>query len=339
MLLENCWSNLIGIKSGCDDGTPESNYYIEDLPEIGDKLAAAVMKEDDESISTFLRGRINFAKKKLIDKIRSKIAPNMQVLSSLDTDTIGVYRKNQDIEPAIAGKYWGIRVRYNTYPYLKFNLHRIGILLDANTTANVKIFNVLTGKQEGTDIQITAIANEVTYVEVNQEYYSQGQELDLFIAVDSATGNAYKADLHRNFLFGSCGRCDGYSTRFTRFTAVESDNPGTPIESNLKGINHTGGLTLDYATSCSVESYICNQGANLALPLLYASGIEILREAMYSSNINSVVNIQANINKALRKELEDQFDESLSNYLENWVPPNDICFSCDPRVGLKVVLP
>lgn len=332
----SCWNNLIGIDKQCTPETPESGLFLQDLPLIDLKLAQAAMGSEDKSALDLLEKKKTYAIDKLISRIRARLAPNMKITSNIESDVIGFYEPNLTQVLKEAAFYDGIRVTLDTHPYLEFHLHEISLWLEDAVATNIKIFDLITGLQVGNDIAVTTVANKPTAVEVNLKFITEKQRLDLIIVKDRGVSDTFETSLHRNFR-NKCRSCpDKWGGRTTSFESIKISQADTLIENNLVNINGTGGLSIKYSMNCSLESYICSLGLQLAWGLLHSWGAEVLRELQHNKRLNSVVTVQAASIKTLRKEFEETAEEFEETFFEQFVPPNDFCFNCKPRAGWQV---
>lgn len=330
----DCLDNLIGIDGTCNDVDSTSGLNITDLPNISLNIADKGISENFLSGKQLIEKKIQFAKNTVLNRIRAYLLPKVRINSNLENDTIGHYTDNLKIETLEANKYKGIEVTIDSNPNLEFYINSISFQTKTAITTNILIFDLITGNQLDA-FPITTTVNNITTIQVNKGYKSNKQRLHIIVVVDSGLSDVYQTSIHRNFL-STCSTCTQFwNNSYIRFNGIEIPQASQKISSNLKGINGTNGLSINYSLNCSLDAYICNIGNLLAWPVLHKAGAEIMRELIYSKRLNTIVTVFNKDNEALREEFEGEFEASIKEVMENIVVPNDICFSCNPRTQWK----
>lgn len=339
MSLFNCWDNLIGIDRQCADQNPTSGLFVQDLPFIDLKVADAAVTENEEDGIQLIEKKIRYAIDTVISRVRVHLLKNLELVSNLENDTIGFYQDNLQSVALEAGLFKGIRIKIDKTPYLSLDIHSVSLQVDQTKTINVKVFDLLTGLQVGTDIPIAAVANDIITVEINREYISNKQRIDLIVVWDSGEASTFDTSIHRGFN-RSCAHCkETWGTDLALFSGIKVLTGASKIENNLTSINGTNGLSLNYTINCSVDSYICNMGLKLAYGVLQKIGAELMRELQYSRRLSSIVTVQSSNIEKLRGEFEDDYNAFMDEFLNNLAPPQDACFHCNSRSGWKVNIP
>jgi hypothetical protein len=189
----NCLNNLIGIDKTCAGDTPESGMYIQDLPGITIKIADAAVSEEGISGELLIRRKIEFAQNCITNDLRSFMKDRFNILSAIEENTIGYYRKDQLTTAAEAGKLKGFRIQLRERPYLQFNLHRIGLRLTTTINTEVYVYDFQNNILLDT-IEVSGVAGEIVYVTINKKYLTNRQNLSLFTMVpDQIAGHAGEA--------------------------------------------------------------------------------------------------------------------------------------------------
>jgi hypothetical protein len=332
----NCLDNLIGIDNQCTPTIPSSGLYIQNLPGITLKIANAANNEETVSGVKLLEDIITFSQNKILNQVRNHLASKIQIASVLENDTVGYYKENLRSVALEAGKYKGIKVRIDKYPSLDFFISKIYLNLAQSVTTNILVIDLMTGTVLDT-LPITTVANIPTAILVNKSYPSNKQRTSLLIAIDSGVSNTFEASMSNSI---DCYSCSGeYSNRFVSFTGAKIDKTSQKIDSNVSSNTGTSGLSIEYSLNCSVESFICNMAGNLAWPMLYDVGAELMRRLKYTTRLNSIVVVNAKNNDELRTEFENEFMSSLGALLDNIKMPNDICFKCNSKIRKVTQIP
>ncbi len=335
----DCLTNLIGIDGTCNDTPPTSGLNITDLTGISLKSADAAIDKTFVSGKELIDNKIQLAKNAVLNRLRGHLAANVEALSNIENDTIGHYEDNLRAEGSEVGFYRGVRVRVDRYPNLEFYVNTISLQLNAVVTTNILVFDLITGLQVGDAIPVTSTVNGIVTVEVNRSYVTNKQKLHLLFVVDAGVAGSFDTSIHRGFR-RSCVHCHAdWSSRFAWFQGARIAIADQKIQSNLTGTDGTFGMSINYSLNCSLDSFICNMGNQLAWPILYKAGSEIMKELKHSKRLNSIINIYSDSNTELEEEFNTEFELSMKEIMENVVPPNDFCFSCKPRTSWRVVIP
>lgn len=355
-----CWNNLIGISRTCNPTPSDSGLYIQDLPFISLKNADAAISEDYQSGIDLIQKCINRSYDILTAQFRSYVMQNMRYVTNVEAISVGDYEELKKTVALEAGKYKGIRLKITLPAYFELTIHNIGLILTSPITTNIKIFNLLTGKQIGTDIPIITVADEPTIVEINRSYLTEKRKLDIAILFDAGLSNAYQTPANIE-IENSC-HC-GNMNSVSEVEAISIPIVSPIIATNLSYLTNTNGMFIKYSLNCSIDSYLCSQGKALAYPLLQKAGAELCREMRYSTRLSSVVTIHAEDISKLEKELDLEyllfmFGGSMTEittgasglpqsenrtkrkgYIQNLKVPNDFCFMCDDFIKNKVCIP
>lgn len=332
----DCFDNLIGIHKACNEETPTSGLYIQDLPGI--TLSVANFATDEETISglTMIQNRMTHAQNAIVSHVRNQLADKIRSNSVIQNDSIGYYKENLEIVTAESGKLKGIRVKITQYPYMEFFISRLWLKYASAITTKIYVYDLMTDTKLD-EFDITTVAKTPIAVTVNKGYQTNKQKLDLFIGVDASEADTYKTELNK----ANCYSCTNgnYSNKYISFSGVSISDSGQIIDSNIESNTGTNGLSFEYSLNCSVEPFICNMASILAWPMLYKTGSEIMKELIASRRHNSVINIDRGTNESLRDEYEAEFLASMSGILNNMSLPNDVCFRCNSRIKKGVSIP
>jgi hypothetical protein len=332
----DCFDNLIGIHRSCNETTPSSGLWIQDLEGINLSVANAAIDSETISGIKLIEEKITFAQNAIAATIRTQLSSKVRVNSILENDKAGYYRDNLRVVSAESGKLKGIRIKANKYPYLEFYLSRIFLKLKDAVTTDIYVYDLMSDTLLDT-IEITTVAKVPTAVTVNKAYQSNGQKLHLFICFDSSVSDTYETTLTS----ADCSSCSGneYSNRYVNFYGGSIGSAEQKIDSNVRSNSGTNGMSIDYNLNCSVEPFICNMGNQLAWPLLHKVGAELMKELLASRRLNSIVVIDKENNKQLLERFENEYMASMSAILDNMKLPNDICFKCNTPIRKAVAIP
>lgn len=356
----DCFNNFIGINNVCTEQTPTSKLYLNQLTGMSIKIAEKAMAKEHSSVIDFLNEKIDFAIAETIDEVRQNAYPAMQVKSILDNNTVGFWKDNLKPIAAESGRYKGLRIKLDEYPYLVFNLSTISLQLDAAVTTSIKIFDLISGEQVGDDIPITTVANKPTQVVVNLQFPVKKQKLHLFVGYDAGVAGTFKTLIGnaRNDCL-SCGQGDENNYVFDQYISFHGSSIGIndpKIQSNFKGISGSGGMSLDFSLSCSLDEWICNSANLFARAMLFRAGAEIMLAAKENMDrLNSIMTVNKSSVQFWYSYYLERYMEILhgkrvgknndsnvrdkSGILQNLQFPDDICFKCSESSQIVTMLP
>lgn len=331
-----CFDGLLGISLKCGEKeSPKSQLFFDMLPGMGIIQADATITQEYESGKQLLEEKREYAVNYVLNRLRGVLLPKTKVFSSLDSDVLGFQRNNFKTVAGESGYYKGIRVRIYEYGYLEFLIKAISLQLTTSGAKQIKIFNLYTGQQIGSDIDITAVASTPVKVTIDESFFTNKQPLDIIIVYDSVDGHVYNV-IHRSLI--DCDACN-YKTSFGYFSGIKILKTADKVEANLISADGASGMSIEYAINCSLDSYICGMGNMLAWAILHKWGLEVIREMTLTTRFNTIVTVKSKDYKAMAKIFEDEFEESFTEIAENIVLPNDICFLCDSRGKWGVEIP
>lgn len=330
----NCLNNLIGISSICTPVVPTSGLYINNLPGMSLKIADSAADEEDVSGTALIQEKIQFSQKYIANNIIDFLKDKFEYNTIIENGVAGYYRSDFKTNPIVAGRLKGIRINIYDRPFLELNIQRIGIKLTSSITANVFVYDLMTGKLIDT-IEIEALADEVVYIDINKSYTTNRQRLSLFFCIDQGEAVQYEASIGSGSSCRSCGNGNSVSSISTGYITSALQKS----EANFVSQAGTGGLTIDYNISCSIEPLVCSMSNILAWPLLYKVGAEIMKEARYSRRLNSIVTIDKADNEELLSYYESEYLRSMNQITSNIKMPDDICVRCNAKIIKVTQLP
>lgn len=348
--------NLIAVSpKTCDpDPLPTSGIYVNDLPGITLKIADAGVDEETKSGVQLIKNKIRLAENDILNEIRTHLLPLTRANNVVENDTVGFYKQDLDAVAAQGGKYKGIRVRIDEYPYLNFHVNSISLKLDAVVSTTIRVFDLLTGIEIDT-ISITTVVDTPTQVVVNRTYPTDKQRLHLLFVIDAGVAGTYTTSTNSAPNTGSCFDCaSGYSNRYINFDGASIDIADQIIDNNVDDIAGTNGMSMNYSLSCDMEPFICNMSNVLAYPMWYKTGAELMLELQVSKRLNTIVTVHAKTVEFLQQYYEGKFNDLMhgvknakkeedtrdhSGILRNIILPDDVCFNCEQVIHKTAIIP
>jgi hypothetical protein len=332
-----CLTDLIFVPDGCT-ALPSGKTSLSQLP--GFDINHADYLNDSQQLSGFevMQDAVNRASDKIVSDFRSHMDIKGRFASVVDKGTIGFYDENKVTDAVKAGQYAGLEILVSDYPYLKFNLNSVSVFFASGITDNLYIIDVIQGRIIDT-IPFTSVAGQITNVLINKTYPTNGQDLHLMVAVDAGLSVAFDTWINPT----NCASCSkGRRSRFSDllFTrAVKTSKTGSLTDTALVGIGYTHGVSLNYSIECDDNTWLCQFSNRLRRAMLYASGVELMDEVLFSDRLNNVTTINKEDANEKRSLYVQYYNIELQQLLANLRLPNDRCYSCTPMVVNRVNIP
>ena len=331
-----CFDGLIGI-DGCGNDTPTSGKHLKDGG-ISTNELNLIAGQDYADGAEFGNAKINFATQLISQDIYNHFANKYRSVSLLDNGVCGRFDENMIVKTG-ASEYRGIETRlYNESSYLRLYVKTIKFFTDFDGDIDILVYDLKQNKLLDT-ITITSVANEISSVTVNKYYYSEKSNLDIAFVYDSTGINSYQTSVggsgctncNKNKFFN----CDPY------LQGKGVYKTGTDfINSNMQGLGHTAGVSLEYSVECDHEKWICANANMLAIPIIYKASSEILNYAMFQTERTNYETMDVAQIKERRDFYELQYREYMDKLLSNIDVPNDnTCFLCKQKVRTRQLMP
>lgn len=344
-----CIESLLGLR-GCESPEPSTGLYIDDLGINQTFLGQLITDQYRNGVELFEDKRA-FAWRKISSDVLTKLSPMMKSDTVIENKRVGQVVSNySNVQTALgAGNYGGIRLKIdpNTVSYLNFYLADINLAI-ASTNVNVPvlIFDMTTGK----------LLETITYAEgaldqfIGKTFTSAKRKLDIAIVYESDI-NTVKFTPKK----GTCTSCGGgpkeaHMCPFVDAIGIELTTDGTNVLTHDKS-KYTTGMSLTYSINCDRQGWMCSIGGLMALPLAYATAVEVYNYALTISP-NQRVNTSVIVNRGQNKaELTDglmaardiaatRYNEELGAMLQNMRLPDDThCWDCRRNMKYVTALP
>lgn len=323
-----CLTGLIGIRGICTPDAPDSIYYINDLPGISIKEVDAALNSESSSAVELINQKLEEAGNLISSRIQTYLQPKYKGGSVIQNGIVGFVKENLELVNTQTGYLIGKHVEILAGDYLELFISRIGLHVSTTGSVDVLVYDLNEGKLLDT-IQVSAVADEVTYIDVYKSYKTYGQQLNLFFGY--AYQASYKTTLSRN----NCSSCTGqvYSNQYIRFANRAVLSSDVKIEENL--VSGDDGLILQYSVNCHSDPFICSIKHLLAAAIRWKAGELLVMEMLYSKRNNSYINIYGDDNTALLSAYAAGYEAEIKNITQNLRIPNNVCFTCNQRVKLE----
>lgn len=337
--MANCLTNIVGIK-GCG-GIPETEVYVQQLTGISIADFDLAINNDHKAAFPALQSHIEFATKYVLNSIRQYLGNKYKLKTFLENSTAGYYYDNKPVVSAIPNNLTGIQIKIDRYANLTFSLGRCSLFVDHTGTVDLYVYDLLQGKLLDT-VQVEAIAGEIVYFDMNKQYDTEKQRLNLFVGYES-TFDAYKSSIYANngVHTGGCGEwcASCFEGGDIYFRNAKVGTAATKIDLNISDNSEGGGLSLGYALQCSFNEFLCANKNIIAMPILYKIGELVMQELRYSKRLTSTVVSYTGDHAALLEYYKSEHLKLMSDAVQNMVFTDNSCIKCNSRVFTRTALP
>jgi hypothetical protein len=347
-----CYDKLLGLK-GCDRPEPTTGLYIDELG-INQTLLGQLITNQYMSGVELFDAKLAFAWKKMSSDMLSRLSPMMKADTVIDSKRIGQVLTNaSNVDLALgAGKYAGIRVTIDPNQLSFLNFYLSTLKIDIYTMAvpvPILVFDMQTLKLLGTFNYQSEAVEEF----IGRTYKANRRKLDLAFVYESLYDTTKMITKK-----GSCFDCGGgvraaHICPFVDAVGIELTTNGTDVLTS-KNKKYTQGMSMIYNVNCDREAWLCSIGGLMAMPLAYATAVEIFNYGLQISP-NQRVNTSVSVNIgskpfatadandgmiAARDVAATRYNEELAAMLQNMrLPDDNNCFDCRKNMKYVTALP
>lgn len=287
---------IIGVRDYIDCAEPESGLWINDLPGVSLKIASKVANEETHTGAELLKVCIQRAVKKVFDDFESEITPYFNFNSIVETREINDYR-NATVLPSVSSERGLIVKRWRSELALIY-IEEIYIKSNTTITKDILIY-------DGEDLSLTLkdvdlIAGQIKTVRVDRKFKNE----QVKILMDNSDVELYSTSIY-NYGRYSCNSCEGDRGLIVKgWTGSEED-------SLMYGIG------VKASARCYNENILCAVLPKLYYVIWYASGVEFMKEKIYSDRLNSVTMFTKEKAKELLEEYQIEYEKKYENTVKN----------------------
>lgn len=254
---------IIGIRDYKACATPESRLYINDLPGMSLKNAAAITPDQWASGTEFLRQSTIMAARHVFDEFASELQPYFNFKNIVESRDLKVFSTRTN---AASATERGIVVKRWRSEAARLYVEHVYVKVSQDGTVTIKIID---GQNETeTEFDVVAGTNILRL-----DY--KAEEESIRIVFDQTAFETYDLSYTKG---GGCSTCGSGSNR----NIYVSGWDGSQETSN------TYGMGVKVHVQCYEENILCSLLPKMYFLMWYKSGIMILNEHMASSRINHV---------------------------------------------------
>lgn len=314
----NCFEAYIGVGLHCQTTDSVSGKYITDLPSVSLQNIDSIA---DSSQSSFI-GVFEDVEKRAISRISKDILAYLKSQYTLKK-SLTTYTTKGVLGDSVSSqsKKHGVNVYtyYDESELLMFHVSKVYLYALEIQDTTIYIYS-------GDDLLYSQqVTTEAGWNEIYINKYFD--TLDITVVYDDSNFEdiaTYELDTELCGCLDICNECDVYK-RGVSFTNV----------STITKTNDTKGLKVDVSLRCSYDAIICANIDLYADAYLYALGVELMRERIYSDRVNRYTTVD----KKKAQELLELFTQDYTEFLETANSAvnlrNDDCIECVETVGLK----
>ncbi len=315
-----CFDGYIGVGSHCTTGISESGKYLTDLPGVTLQNIDSVA---DESQLSFL-GVFADVEKRAISRISKDVLSFMKSKYDLKK-SIQTYTITGELGDSVSSlnTHLGLNLYTSTFysELLQFHVSKVYLYASSIEDTTVKVY------AENVELYSQTITTEIGWNEiyVNRSF----RESEINIVYDSSVFTHVN---HYDLESCNCV-CDAFDGLNIVVRGVSKNGNAYSFS------NDSYGLKADISLRCLHDSIICANIDIYADAYLYALGVELMRERLYSDRINRFTTVD----RKRAQELLDLFTQDYADFLDtanNTVQlNNDSCIECIESSGSKWVMP
>lgn len=323
----NCIKNKISYWDGC--GEKPSVLLLNDLPGFTLNQVESLTTNERQTAADVMDAVIRMGAEKVEEDVTAYLWPSVTPVDSFQNITIGEIYGDLKTKTGIAGGKWGIRLRVDHAPFFSLYLNTVQYYPVANGSGTVNVYNVLTCNVILTQ-NITFTGGVLNSLELDTVIRFDGQPIDVIITIESDV-NVYFVQAFNRGGCGSCsGRYVGNQYAWVDMGYIAAGNP--VIDKNIKSINHTGGLIVNYSLRCDIADYICSLSVGLKRAIFYASGIALMDEIIFGKRLNSLTTVHKDDAIQMKAQFAAEYGNIMERVTATAKLPKSPCFYCNPSV-------
>lgn len=331
-----CFDNIISIRGACDETTPTSGWYLDDIDLYRTEIEQFIQKPWNDADS-FVNAKIATAVKSVTDVLYIEYQHRYLSNTILKGARLGYPQENLQIQTG-SSNLRGITIELcNESSFVDFYISEMSLFLDTAGVKNIVVYDLIENKLLDT-LPVTTVAGNQVTIYPHKTYKSNRKKLQLFIGYDSTGSNSYLTAFSSEGCF-SCGT-NGYKNAWITVNGAEFTSAENKIMSNVTGISHTSGLSINYSINCNHTDWLCANVGQLAMPILYRTAADIMNYGIDTTQrFNSRTNLDVQELKNKRDFYDAKYHETLRSVLGRMSLPQDrVCFLCNDRARVSYAM-
>lgn len=328
----DCLQGLTGLSGACN--APEGLVVPLEVYGLNETVIGQFLGPED-SVASLVSQCEQQARAIIASDVLTRFAGRIIPRTMMHAERAGEPDEHQTLETGLTG-LGGILVEVS-HPRSNVKLLLSGFRFFAgdDTTAQVSITDLSDGTLVYSPFAITGSAHQINGSTEVVEIPLPRRSGAYLIHTDATS-------CHTMQVLGGCGTCSGGVRRHGGVSYTGARLPaGAPMmRSNLRTSTNTSGLSAVVDVVCDHAQVLCELKTIIA-PAYAAKVAEvILRRGVYAVDRINSQRIDVDALKERADRAGKEYAEMLTNALNGAVlQPDDLCLSCVPLAGRKIVLP
>ncbi|OQA07028.1 MAG: hypothetical protein BWY67_01823 [Bacteroidetes bacterium ADurb.Bin397] len=328
-----CFDDLVGVRGLCNETTPKSEIYLDDVGLTKQDLLAFIPPQYS-NLEDYFSKRSQFAYKTIATEIYNHFRSKYLAYSLIDSHRLGYF--NQSLTTNLGANFRGINMQFTqSGGFYSFTISEINLYLNYTGDVDVVIYDLYQNKLLHT-VTVPCVSGKISTAYIHKQFESQKRPANIFIGYNSDGITAINTPIKSGLCCGKTS-CDN-----SYMTAQGAEIDGTFITSNMDTINQTAGVSLVYSVECDHLSWICSHGKALSIPAAYKIAEIVTTDALLHNGGERASNSHTIDKDELEKRalfFSRKYNETVGNLLSNMQLPSNKCFQCNSPSRTVIALP
>lgn len=275
---------IIGVRDYISCPNPESGLFINELPGMSLKAAAAITPEGVKSGAELFQNSIKLAAKMVFDEFALELSPYFDFANIIETRDLKIFSA---ISNPVSATERGIVIKRWRSEAARLFVENLYIKVNQAGTVTIKIID----GDETTTESVDLVQGINT---VRLDY--RAEEESIKIVFDQSAFETFDLSFASGSGCSSCGSGSGKNIYVTGWDGT-------------KEISRTYGVGVKVHMRCYEENVLCSLLPKMYFLLWYKAGIVILREHIATDRLNHIAVFGKEKAKALLEEYEIMYQE------------------------------
>ena len=326
-MLSDCLDNFIGVRGLCEDVTPDSGLYINDLPQISLKMLNDIADSDHKNFSGVFTSCKTLAFNEFQSDVMIRTQKFFKTNVLLEKSNSGQYEKPYStITKGTEYRGLSIKIRDNVSDYLSIFINTIQVYFTEVLEVDFLVYNTLDGSLIDTISHTSTVG--MNRININKSYPTYGQDTNIFICYDATLIDTIEVDNN-----------DDSTTAIVQGGKVTVGQ--SVIDANLTTGNDSFGMVVNYNIQCDISEFICTNRDLFKFAIWWKIGEAIMFERMTSNRLNKFTIFKT---PEELKELWEYYGRKYSEIMDSIVPnlnqtEDGVCFECSRQRTYKYLRP
>jgi len=287
---------IIGIRNYVECSNPESDLFINDLPGISLKIASQIASEELQTGNEVLKKCINTAIKKVFNDFNLKVSPYFDFNAVVQTREVNDFSDSVLLPPANAER--GLLLRRWRSELSQIYVEQIYIKINTSGVYNIKFYD---GETLLETIETTLESGVLKTIRVDKKFTAESVK----IVMNNVNTSVYSNDI-RNWNFQECGTCNG-------------NGHGLVIKGwdGAEENNEMYGIGVKASVRCYEENMLCSLLPRMYFFIWYQSGVEFMKEKIYSDRVNPITTFTKERAKELLEDYQTEYSIQYNIFIKN----------------------